>query len=121
MTHSFIDRPIFATVLSVFVTLIGLGALALLPIAQYPEIVPLTVQITTTYPGAQGDTSPPIHVDIARNPNATVGIRRFITLLPTCWRFCRFKHVPYPKETNGSSNEPCSSAAALLRYAGMAW
>ena len=56
MTHSFIDRPIFATVLSVFVTLIGLGALAILPIAQYPEIVPPTVQITTTYPGASAET-----------------------------------------------------------------
>ena len=56
MTHSFIDRPIFATVLSVFVTLIGLGALAILPIAQYPEIVPPTVQITTQYPGASAET-----------------------------------------------------------------
>src|ERR1700758_3552909 len=56
MTHSFIDRPIFATVLSVFVTLIGLGALAILPIAQYPEIVPPTVQITTVYPGASAET-----------------------------------------------------------------
>ena len=55
MTHSFIDRPIFATVLSVFLTLIGLGALAILPISQYPEIVPPTVQITTTYPGASAD------------------------------------------------------------------
>src|SRR6202789_1624910 len=55
MTHSFIDRPIFATVLSVFLTLIGLGALALLPIAQYPEIVPPPVQITTSYPGASAD------------------------------------------------------------------
>jgi hydrophobe/amphiphile efflux-1 (HAE1) family protein len=55
MTHSFIDRPIFATVLSVFVTLIGLGALAILPIAQYPEIVPPTVQITTSYPGASAE------------------------------------------------------------------
>ncbi|MDR3466808.1 MAG: multidrug efflux RND transporter permease subunit [Xanthobacteraceae bacterium] len=55
MTHSFIDRPIFAIVLSVFVTLIGLGALAILPIAQYPEIVPPTVQITTSYPGASAD------------------------------------------------------------------
>src|ERR1700731_4555476 len=54
--HSFIDRPIFATVLSVFVTLIGLGALAILPVAQYPEIVPPTVQITTTYPGASAET-----------------------------------------------------------------
>ncbi len=55
MSHSFIDRPIFATVLSVFLTLIGLGALAMLPIAQYPEIVPPTVQITTSYPGASAD------------------------------------------------------------------
>src|ERR1700749_1623862 len=55
MTHSFIERPIFATVLSVFVTLIGLGALAILPIAQYPEIVPPTVQVTTSYPGASAD------------------------------------------------------------------
>src|ERR1700749_2996923 len=55
MTHSFIERPIFATVLSVFVTLIGLGALAILPIAQYPEIVPPTVQVTTSYPGASAE------------------------------------------------------------------
>ena len=52
----FIDRPIFATVLSVFVTLVGLGALAILPVAQYPEIVPPTVQITTIYPGASAET-----------------------------------------------------------------
>src|SRR6478752_1975738 len=55
-SHIFIDRPIFATVLSVFVTLIGLGALAILPVAQYPEIVPPTVQITTIYPGASAET-----------------------------------------------------------------
>ena len=52
LSHIFIDRPILATVLSVFVTLIGLGAVLILPVAQYPEIVPPTVQITTTYPGA---------------------------------------------------------------------
>src|ERR1700750_3456117 len=52
----FIERPIFATVLSVFVTLAGLGALAILPVAQYPEIVPPTVQITTSYPGASAGT-----------------------------------------------------------------
>src|SRR3984885_2933466 len=56
LSHTFIDRPIFATVLSVFITLIGLGALAALPVAQYPEIVPPTVQITTTYPGASAET-----------------------------------------------------------------
>jgi hydrophobe/amphiphile efflux-1 (HAE1) family protein len=56
LAHFFIDRPIFATVLSVFVTLVGLGALAILPVAQYPEIVPPTVQVTTTYPGASAET-----------------------------------------------------------------
>jgi hydrophobe/amphiphile efflux-1 (HAE1) family protein len=54
-THSFIDRPILATVVSVFLTLIGLGALVILPVSQYPEIVPPTVQITTSYPGASAD------------------------------------------------------------------
>src|SRR5215471_18447798 len=56
LAHIFIDRPIFATVLSVFVTLVGLGALAFLPVAQYPEIVPPTVQVTTIYPGASAET-----------------------------------------------------------------
>ncbi len=52
LSHVFIDRPILATVLSVFITLIGLGALFTLPIAQYPEIAPPTIQVTTSYPGA---------------------------------------------------------------------
>ena len=54
-THLFIDRPILATVVSVFITLVGLGALFILPVAQYPEIAPPTVQITTSYPGASAD------------------------------------------------------------------
>ena len=56
LMHVFIDRPILATVLSVFLTLVGLGALVTLPVAQYPEIVPPTVQITTSYPGASAET-----------------------------------------------------------------
>src|SRR6202795_2412737 len=55
LTHFFIERPRFATVLSAFVTLLGLGALAILPVAQYPEIVSPTVQVTTSYPGASAD------------------------------------------------------------------
>lgn len=53
--HRFIDRPVLAIVVSVFITLVGAGALFTLPIAQYPEIVPPTVQITTSYPGASAD------------------------------------------------------------------
>src|SRR6266508_3602665 len=56
LTHFFIDRPRFATVLSVFVMSLGLGALAILPVAQYPEIVPPTVKVTPSYPGASAET-----------------------------------------------------------------
>src|SRR3984893_14974546 len=55
LAHFFIDRPRFATVLSAFLTLLGLGALASLPVAQYPEVVPPTVQITTSFPGASAE------------------------------------------------------------------
>ena len=48
----FVDRPIFATVLSIVIVIIGLVALQKLPIAQYPEVVPPTVNISATYPGA---------------------------------------------------------------------
>src|SRR5215472_4199848 len=56
LPHFFIDRPRFATVLSIFVTAFGLGAYAILPVAQYTEIVPPTVQVKASYPGASADT-----------------------------------------------------------------
>ncbi|MGW8258048.1 MAG: efflux RND transporter permease subunit, partial [Thermoguttaceae bacterium] len=48
----FVDRPIAATVISVVIVLLGLVALETLPIAQYPEVVPPTIQVTAFYPGA---------------------------------------------------------------------
>ncbi len=48
----FVDRPIFATVISVAFVLVGLVALGSLPIAQYPNVTPPTVQVTAVYPGA---------------------------------------------------------------------
>ncbi|HLN32246.1 MAG TPA: efflux RND transporter permease subunit [Gemmataceae bacterium] len=48
----FVDRPVFATVLSVVIIIVGLVALVKLPIAQYPEIAPPTVSVTAAYPGA---------------------------------------------------------------------
>src|SRR5436189_387569 len=48
----FIARPIFATVLSIIVTLGGAIALVALPVTQYPEITPPTVEVSTVYPGA---------------------------------------------------------------------
>jgi multidrug efflux pump len=51
-TNFFIDRPIFAAVLSIFIVLVGGLALLTLPVAQYPEIAPPTVVVSTSYPGA---------------------------------------------------------------------
>src|SRR5712664_2086186 len=56
LTHFFIDHPRFAAVINIFFTLFGLAAMVALPIAQYPNIVPPTIQITTAYPGASADT-----------------------------------------------------------------
>jgi multidrug efflux pump len=55
-TRFFIDRPIFASVLSILVTLAGGVALASLPVAQYPEITPPTVEVAAIYPGANART-----------------------------------------------------------------
>jgi multidrug efflux pump len=56
MSRIFIDRPIFAWVLAIIVMLGGIGALATLPIEQYPDIAPTNVNIRTTYPGASAGT-----------------------------------------------------------------
>jgi multidrug efflux pump subunit AcrB len=51
----FIDRPIFAAVISLFLVLAGLAAMRSLPIAQYPEIAPPVVTVQAIYPGASAD------------------------------------------------------------------
>jgi HAE1 family hydrophobic/amphiphilic exporter-1/multidrug efflux pump len=52
----FIDRPIFAAVLSIFIVIAGLAAMRVLPIAQYPEIAPPVVTVQAVYPGASATT-----------------------------------------------------------------
>jgi hydrophobe/amphiphile efflux-1 (HAE1) family protein len=52
----FIDRPVFASVLSIVIVLAGLVAMRVLPISQYPQIVPPEVVISATYPGATAET-----------------------------------------------------------------
>jgi multidrug efflux pump len=52
----FIERPIFATVISLIIVIAGLVAMKALPVAQYPTITPVQVQVTTTYPGADSKT-----------------------------------------------------------------
>src|SRR6202040_2418760 len=56
ISRFFIDRPIFATVISVVITLAGGVAVFSLPVAQYPDVTPPTVQVTALYPGANSQT-----------------------------------------------------------------
>ncbi|MGQ0544236.1 MAG: efflux RND transporter permease subunit [Betaproteobacteria bacterium] len=56
MSKFFIHRPVFAGVIAIVIALAGLVASQLLPVAQYPEIAPPTVLVTTNYPGASAET-----------------------------------------------------------------
>jgi HAE1 family hydrophobic/amphiphilic exporter-1 len=54
--HFFVDRPIFASVLSILTLLVGYISYASLPVAQYPEIAPPTIVVRAAYPGANAET-----------------------------------------------------------------
>ena len=55
ISHFFIDRPIFASVVSIIFVILGGVAFSRLPVAQYPEIAPPTITVTGQYPGANAD------------------------------------------------------------------
>ena len=56
MARFFIDRPVFAWVISILIMGIGVLAIRMLPVAQYPQIAPPSVSINASYPGASADT-----------------------------------------------------------------
>ncbi len=56
MSKFFIEHPIFANVIAIITMIIGAVCIINLPIAQYPEITPPTIQVTTSYPGASAET-----------------------------------------------------------------
>src|ERR1700685_986629 len=63
-SHFFIDRPIFASVLSIVIVIVGLLALFKLPVAEYPPVVPPTVVVKAIYPGA----NPKVIADTVATP-----------------------------------------------------
>jgi hydrophobe/amphiphile efflux-1 (HAE1) family protein len=77
----FIDRPIFAAVLSVFIVIAGLAAMRGLPIAQYPEIAPPVVQVQAIYPGASAQVLE--QTVAAPIENAINGIERMLYMSST--------------------------------------
>ncbi len=54
-SHFFIDRPIFAAVISLIITIVGAIAYLALPVSEYPEIAPPTVVVSASYPGASAE------------------------------------------------------------------
>ena len=56
LSRFFIDRPIFAAVIAAIITIVGAISYFFLPVSQYPEIVPPTVTVSATYPGASAET-----------------------------------------------------------------
>src|ERR671926_1595376 len=77
----FIDRPIFAAVLSIFIVIAGLSAMRTLPIAQYPEITPPVVTVQAIYPGASAEV---IEQTVAAPlENAITGVEKMIYMSST--------------------------------------
>ena len=71
----FIDRPVFSTVLSVIIVIVGVIGLALLPIDQYPKIVPPVVKVSASYPGASAQTvTQAVATPIEQELNGTPGM-----------------------------------------------
>src|SRR5215217_6501061 len=56
LSRIFIDRPIFAAVIAIVITLVGAIAYFGLPVSQYPDVVPPTVTVSASYPGASAET-----------------------------------------------------------------
>ncbi len=74
-TDFFIDRPVFSTVLSIVIVIVGTIGLTLLPIDQYPEIVPPVVKVSASYPGADAQTvTQAVATPIEQELNGTPGM-----------------------------------------------
>lgn len=74
-SHFFIKRPILATVLALLFVVAGLLSLGVLPVAQYPDITPPTVQVKATYPGANASTvAQTVGIPIEQQVNGVEGM-----------------------------------------------
>src|SRR5437763_5938392 len=75
ISRFFIDRPIFAAVLSIVITLAGAVSVLTLPLAQFPQITPPTIQVTANYPGASAkEVADSVAAPIEQQVNGVEGI-----------------------------------------------
>ncbi len=113
----FIDRPVFASVLSIVIVLAGLVAMRVLPISQYPQIVPPEVVVSATYPGATAETI----ADVGRRPARAADQRRRAHDLHAVdldrlghdepHRHLRDRHQPRPERHQ--RQQPCAARPAV--------
>ncbi|HRM00612.1 MAG TPA: efflux RND transporter permease subunit, partial [Acidovorax sp.] len=75
MAKFFIERPVFAWVVAIFIIVIGAVSITRLPIAQYPAVAPPTIQVSVTYPGATAQTlEDTVLAVIEREMNGATGL-----------------------------------------------
>ena len=75
MAKFFIERPIFAWVIAIFIMVVGAVSITQLPIAQYPAVAPPTIQVSVTYPGATAQTlEDSVLAVIEREMNGATGL-----------------------------------------------
>ena len=109
LSRFFIDRPVFAGVLSIAITLMGAIAALRLPVSEYPEIAPPTVQVTALYPGASAET---IAATVAYDAE-----NRLAVLTPSA---ALLDNTPYRisvngvQEADGTGLEPFTSVFSTL-------
>lgn len=95
----FINRPIFATVLALIIVVAGLVTLNILPVAQFPEITPPTVQVSAFYPGANAETvAQTVGIPIEQQVNGVDGMLYMSSTASAQCLFvnhyfcCRYRH-----------------------------
>ncbi|GAB4545695.1 MAG: multidrug efflux RND transporter permease subunit [Phycisphaerales bacterium] len=82
MSRFFIERPIFAVVVSIVIVVAGLVSLVTLPIAEYPDLAPPTIEVSAVYPGADAETiADTVSVAIEREVN---GVEGMLYMSSTC-------------------------------------
>src|SRR5436190_17495718 len=80
-SHFFIERPIFASVLSIVITLAGAVAVVNLPVAQYPQITPPSINVSCTYPGANAQVvADAVAAPIEQQVNGVEGMLYMLSL-----------------------------------------
>jgi hydrophobic/amphiphilic exporter-1 (mainly G- bacteria), HAE1 family len=87
ISSSFIKRPVFATVCSIIITLLEIACIPTLPVAQYPEIVPPVVTVTSNYVGANAEVVEFTVTNILEQQlNGIEGVRyiKFVVWLVIC-------------------------------------